>query len=94
MSGDDAFDALPSSVVVHGRQGRNSNINGVYIRDWSTSTSQPCFRRPDYAGGQAIFLYFEGEWRLGRSPEHGCWAKELKELKELKDLKDLKELKE
>lgn len=75
VKGDDAFDALPSSVVVHGRQGRNSNINGVYIRDRSTSTSQPCFRRPDYAGGQAIFLYFEGEWRLGRSPEHGSvWA--------------------
>jgi len=75
-TGHDAADALPSTVVVHGRRGRNSNINGVYIRDssWSTATT-PCFRRPDYTGGAAIFLYFEGEWRLGPSPEHGSvWA--------------------
>lgn len=68
-----ADDALPSSVVVHGRRGRNSNINGVYIRDYACEG--PCFRRPDYAGGRAVFLYFEGEWRLGPSPEHGSvWA--------------------
>ena len=68
-----ADDALPSSVVVHGRRGRNSNINGVYIRDYACEGA--CFRRPDYAGGRAIFLYFDAEWRLGPSPEHGSvWA--------------------
>lgn len=66
-------DDLPSSLVVHGRRGPNSNINGVYIRDHSC---EGCFRRPN-VGGVAIFLYFEGEWRLGPSPEHSgglVWA--------------------
>jgi len=68
--------ALPSSVVVHGRRGRNSNINGVYIRDSACEgRASACYRRPDHAGGQPIFLYFEGEWRLGLSPDDGSvWA--------------------
>ncbi|CAE7510832.1 norA, partial [Symbiodinium microadriaticum] len=67
--------ALPSSVVVHGRQGRNSNINGVYIRDYAWRHSL-CWRRAGHAGsGGQVFLYFEGEWRMGPSPEDGSvWA--------------------
>jgi len=71
-------DHAPSSVVVHGRRGRNSNINGVYIRDdsWHGRVSL-CYRRAGHAGGASgqVFLYFEGEWRMGPSPEDGSvWA--------------------
>ncbi|CAE7325790.1 norA [Symbiodinium pilosum] len=66
---------LPSSLVVHGRRGRNSNINGVYIRDYAWRHGL-CWRRAGHPGsvGQ-VFLYFEGEWRMGPSPEDGSvWA--------------------
>ncbi|CAE7025460.1 LUL3 [Symbiodinium natans] len=67
-------DALPSSVVVHGRQGRNSNINGVYIRDYAWRNGL-CWRRAGHAGSGQVFLYFDGEWRMGPSPEDGSvWA--------------------
>lgn len=68
--------ALPPAVVVHGRRGPNSGINGVYIRDyvWRGNIG-PCYRRGGATGQKAIFLYFEGEWRMGPSPEEGSvWA--------------------
>lgn len=69
-------DGLPPAVVVHGRRGPNSNINGMYIRDssWQGQIG-PCYKRAGSGERHAIFLYFEGEWRLGPSPEHGSvWA--------------------
>lgn len=71
-----SFDLIPPAVVVHGRRGRNSNINGVYTRDlaWHGQVG-PCYRRSGAAGQATIFLYFEGEWRMGPSPEEGSvWA--------------------
>merc|ERR1719341_2880073 len=71
------FRALPPAVVVHGRRGPNSNINGVYIRDYSWHGEVgPCYRYGGAGAGQkAVFLYFEGEWRIGPSPEQGSvWA--------------------
>uniref|UniRef100_A0A7S0FYF1 RING-type domain-containing protein n=1 Tax=Pyrodinium bahamense TaxID=73915 RepID=A0A7S0FYF1_9DINO len=67
---------LPPAVVVHGRRGPNSSINGVYIRDYSWQGQiGPCYRRSGATGQKAIFLYFEGEWRMGPSPEEGSvWA--------------------
>lgn len=73
-----ALGVLPLSVVVHGRRGANSNINGVYIRDFSWHGQVgPCYRRGGSAGKPPIFLYFEGdgEWRVGPSPSEGrVWA--------------------
>jgi len=68
--------ALPPGVVVHGRRGPNSNLNGVYVRDYSWQGQiGPCYRRRGANSQQAIFLYFEGEWRMGPSPEEGSvWA--------------------
>eukprot|EP00406_Dinophysis_acuminata_P065979 CAMPEP_0179283510 /NCGR_PEP_ID=MMETSP0797-20121207/38214_1 /TAXON_ID=47934 /ORGANISM="Dinophysis acuminata, Strain DAEP01" /LENGTH=214 /DNA_ID=CAMNT_0020992267 /DNA_START=88 /DNA_END=728 /DNA_ORIENTATION=+ len=68
--------ALPPAVVVHGRRGPNSSINGVYIRDltWQGQIG-PCYRRAAATGQKGIFLYFEGEWRMGPSPAEGSvWA--------------------
>lgn len=68
--------ALPPAVVVHGRRGPNSSLNGVYIRDdsWQGQIG-PCYKRRGATGQPAIFLYFEGEWRMGPSPEEGSvWA--------------------
>ncbi|CAE8641220.1 unnamed protein product [Polarella glacialis] len=69
-------ESLPPAVVVHGRRGRNSNINGMYIRDFTWQGQiGTCYKRGGSAGEQPIFLYFEGEWRLGPSPEQGSvWA--------------------
>uniref|UniRef100_A0A7S4SDA9 RING-type domain-containing protein n=1 Tax=Alexandrium monilatum TaxID=311494 RepID=A0A7S4SDA9_9DINO len=68
--------ALPPAVVVHGRRGPNSSLNGVYVRDDSwRGPIGPCYKRRGATGQQAIFLYFEGEWRMGPSPEEGSvWA--------------------
>jgi len=68
--------ALPTAVVVHGRRGPNSEINGVYSRDFSWHGEiSPCYRRSGAPFQRTIFLYFEGEWRMGPSPEHGSvWA--------------------
>jgi len=70
------FGALPPAVVVHGRRGPNSNINGVYIRDFTWHGQiGPCYRGSGTLAPQPVFLYFEGEWRMGPSPEQGSvWA--------------------
>jgi len=72
------FGAVPPAVVVHGRRGKNSEINGVYILDQTWQGQQqvgPCYRRSGAMSRKTIFLYFEGEWRMGPSPvEGGVWA--------------------
>mmetsp|Transcript_126845 Transcript_126845/g.224775 ORF Transcript_126845/g.224775 Transcript_126845/m.224775 type:complete len:699 (+) Transcript_126845:85-2181(+) len=70
-------DALPNAVVVHGRRGPNSNINGVYTRDYSWQGQiGPCYRRYGVISRQQnVFLYYEGEWRISPSPDAGSvWA--------------------
>lgn len=68
---------LPPAVVVHGRRGPNSRLNGVYMLDhaWQGRASGPCYKQRGATGQQPVFLYFEGEWRMGPSPETGqVWA--------------------
>lgn len=69
-------EGLPPALVVHGRRGANSNINGVYFRDHSwEKLIGPCYRRGGPLGQTTIYLWFEGEWRMGPSPEEGrVWA--------------------
>lgn len=69
-------EALPTAVVVHGRRGPNSNLNGMYIRDFTwQGLVNPCYKRSGATGGKDIFLYFEGEWRMGPAPGEGSvWA--------------------
>lgn len=64
-------------VVVHGRIGRNSDINGVYTRDYAWPCQVgPCYRRSGAAGQKTVFLYYlDHEWRMGPSPQDGSvWA--------------------
>eukprot|EP00930_Biecheleria_cincta_P038934 TRINITY_DN26778_c0_g1_i1.p1 TRINITY_DN26778_c0_g1~~TRINITY_DN26778_c0_g1_i1.p1 ORF type:complete len:615 (+),score=91.89 TRINITY_DN26778_c0_g1_i1:125-1969(+) len=70
------LEGLPTAVVVHGRRGPNSNLNGMYIRDFTwQGVVDPCYKRSGSTGGKDIFLYFEGEWRMGPSPGEGSvWA--------------------
>mmetsp|Transcript_46477 Transcript_46477/g.108268 ORF Transcript_46477/g.108268 Transcript_46477/m.108268 type:complete len:711 (+) Transcript_46477:85-2217(+) len=75
-AGGTAWAAIPPAVVVRGRQGANSNINGVYIR--STDFAGLCFKRGsgNSRSRQDVFLYFSIDWRIGPSPseEETVWA--------------------
>mmetsp|Transcript_2289 Transcript_2289/g.5643 ORF Transcript_2289/g.5643 Transcript_2289/m.5643 type:complete len:720 (+) Transcript_2289:179-2338(+) len=70
------FGELPPAVVVHGRRGRNCDLNGIYQRDYTgRCQAGPCYKRTGAAGQKTVFLYRDEEWRIGPSPEEGSvWA--------------------
>jgi hypothetical protein len=66
---------MPPAVVVHGRRGVNSEINGVYSMDESWH-GLPCYRRNIGLNQATVYLCFaDDEWRIGPSPGEGSvWA--------------------